>query len=206
MSAILRPKRSNFTFKFLPFLKSEYDLTTDPERPICQFYDGRNINSCPNGLNCENKHVSSMFSNKVVCKHWLRGLCKKNDNCEFLHEYNLRKMPECLFFTKNGFCTQGNECLYRHINPQLKIPECQDFNLGFCRYGPQCPRRHVKREICPLYLFGFCPAGRECDNVHPKFNVSIDRLRIKSDTVRRVEDSNQNSSLEVEEQGMDIDR
>ena len=43
----------------------------------------------------------------VVCKHWLKGthsfimhcnaqgLCKKGDACEFLHEYNIRKMPEC---------------------------------------------------------------------------------------------------------------
>jgi len=46
----------------------------------------------------------------VVCKHWLKGkyiplskqfltlvgLCKKGDACEFLHEYNIRKMPECI--------------------------------------------------------------------------------------------------------------
>ena len=31
----------------------------------------------------------------VVCKHWLKGLCKKGEACEFLHEYNIRKMPEC---------------------------------------------------------------------------------------------------------------
>jgi hypothetical protein len=33
----------------------------------------------------------------VVCKHWLKGLCKKGDACEFLHEYNIRKMPECKY-------------------------------------------------------------------------------------------------------------
>jgi Zinc finger C-x8-C-x5-C-x3-H type (and similar) len=32
----------------------------------------------------------------IVCKHWLKGLCKKGDVCEFLHEYNIRKMPECI--------------------------------------------------------------------------------------------------------------
>lgn len=36
----------------------------------------------------------------VVCKHWLRGLCKKGDQCEFLHEYDLQKMPECYFYSK----------------------------------------------------------------------------------------------------------
>lgn len=39
---------------------------------------------------------------QVVCKHWLRGLCKKGDNCEFLHEYDLSKMPPCHFFINYG--------------------------------------------------------------------------------------------------------
>ena len=44
----------------------------------------------------------------MVCKHWLRGLCKKGDaNCEFIHEYNLRKMPECSFFVRAGYCSNG---------------------------------------------------------------------------------------------------
>lgn len=38
----------------------------------------------------------------VVCKHWLRGLCKKGDQCEFLHEYDMTKMPECYFYSKFG--------------------------------------------------------------------------------------------------------
>jgi len=37
-----------------------------------------------------------------VCKHWLRGLCKKGDQCEFLHEYDMTKMPECYFYSKFG--------------------------------------------------------------------------------------------------------
>jgi len=36
----------------------------------------------------------------VVCKHWLRGLCKKGDQCEFLHEYDMTKMPECYFYAR----------------------------------------------------------------------------------------------------------
>ena len=35
-----------------------------------------------------------------MCKHWLRGLCKKGDQCEFLHEYDMSKMPECYFYTR----------------------------------------------------------------------------------------------------------
>lgn len=36
----------------------------------------------------------------IVCKHWLRGLCKKGDQCEFLHEYDMTKMPECYFYAR----------------------------------------------------------------------------------------------------------
>lgn len=179
MSNIIHPTTSNRPFRFASFLKNEYDLTTNVNRAVCQFYNGYDPSSCPNGLFCPNKHVLALFNNKVVCKHWLRGLCKKNDACEFLHEYNLRKMPECLFFTKNGFCTQGNDCLYRHVSAQLKVPECLDYNSGFCRYGPECGKRHVKRQVCKLFLTGFCPKGPECEYVHPKFNPVVDRLRIK---------------------------
>lgn len=38
----------------------------------------------------------------VVCKHWLRGLCKKGDQCKFLHQYDATRMPECYFFSKFG--------------------------------------------------------------------------------------------------------
>lgn len=38
----------------------------------------------------------------VVCKHWLRGLCKKGDQCGFLHQYDVTRMPECYFYSKFG--------------------------------------------------------------------------------------------------------
>ncbi|KAG2920786.1 hypothetical protein JG687_00016070 [Phytophthora cactorum] len=31
----------------------------------------------------------------IVSRHWLRALCMKGDNCEFLHQYDMSKMPEC---------------------------------------------------------------------------------------------------------------
>jgi cleavage and polyadenylation specificity factor subunit 4 len=69
-----------------------------------------------------------------VCKHWLRGLCKKGENCEFLHEYNLRRMPECWWFAKYGYCASGDECLYVH--PKERKTECPDYKRGFCKLGP----------------------------------------------------------------------
>ena len=69
----------------------------------------------------------------TVCKHWLRGLCKKGDACEFLHEYNLRRMPECWWYAKYGYCSAGDECLYAH--PKERRIECPDYNRGFCKLG-----------------------------------------------------------------------
>ncbi|KAF0882899.1 CPSF4 factor, partial [Crocuta crocuta] len=54
----------------------------------------------PIGGMCPFRHISG--EKTVVCKHWLRGLCKKGDQCEFLHEYDMTKMPECYFYSKFG--------------------------------------------------------------------------------------------------------
>lgn len=69
----------------------------------------------------------------TVCKHYLRGLCIMGKNCEFLHEYNLRKFPECWWYGTYGFCAVGDECLYYH--PKVRARECEDYNRGFCVLG-----------------------------------------------------------------------
>ena len=75
-----------FDFAFSNFLKQEYRFGLDPDRPICKaFREGH----CPLENNCPDKHQVTHSFNSLVCKHWLRGLCKKGDQCEFLHEYNL---------------------------------------------------------------------------------------------------------------------
>lgn len=192
---ILTPNFSNVLFKFEPFLRKEYNLALNPDRPQCKFFEANG--TCPNGSNCYNKHVSPMFRNKVVCKHWLRGLCKKGDSCDYLHEYNLRKMPECLFFSKNGFCTQTPECIYLHIDPQTKIPECFNYNRGFCPDGPACNKRHIRKTFCELYLTGFCPYGAKCNlGAHPKFEGLLDKLRIKPD--KKEETKNEGNTADTQ--------
>jgi len=151
---------------------------------------------CPLGpLHCPLRHTTPSVQNfqpprpppthprdrerlATVCKHWLRGLCKKGDACEFLHEYNLRRMPECWWYSKYGYCSAGDECLYSH--PKERKIECPDYNRGFCKLGacsrkfshnswclhlflgPTCPRKHIRRVACQLYLTGFCPLGPDC--------------------------------------------
>lgn len=107
---------------------------------------------CPLTNFCPLRHL--VGDKAVVCKHWLRGLCKKvgyehllkltlssnslllnhhnitiygnfllhdmrspffqGDACEFLHEYDLTKMPECFFFSKYQACS-NRECPFRYF-------------------------------------------------------------------------------------------
>jgi cleavage and polyadenylation specificity factor subunit 4 len=109
--------------------------------------------TCHRGTQCSFFHPKD--ARGVVCKHYLRGLCSKGDLCEFLHEvrtflcdlnrrlnppkqtyiqYNLKRMPECWFFTKYGECSNP-ECLYLHIDPASKIKPCPWYARGFCKHG-----------------------------------------------------------------------
>lgn len=115
------------------------------------------------GAMCPFRHISG--EKTVVCKHWLRGLCKKGDQCEFLHEYDMTKMPECYFYSKFGsvicrfpfkcdricsakillmcrVCAAGEcsnkECPFLHIDPESKIKDCPWYDRGFCKHGKYC--------------------------------------------------------------------
>lgn len=170
------------TFSFTPFLQKTYLHSLPADRPICKAYSHGH---CSLGTRCTERHVPSNNGkheggggghpfNSLVCKHWLRGLCKKGDTCEFLHEFNLRKMPECNFFLRNGFCSNGDECLYLHIDPDSKLPPCPNYDQGFCPLGPRCAKKHVRKKLCPYFLAGFCPDGRECKlGAHPKWRKDL---------------------------------
>ena len=120
----------------------------------------------------------------LVCKHWLRGLCKKGDACEFLHEYNLRKMPECNFFRQHKFCPNGEECLYLHLEPEDYPNPCPHYEKGFCPLGPRCGKKHERKVLCHFYLAGFCPDGRQCkQGAHPRYptNLPPPKVKVKKD-------------------------
>ncbi|XP_041473739.1 cleavage and polyadenylation specificity factor subunit 4-like [Lytechinus variegatus] len=132
---------------------------------VCQFYKNH---SCVKAALCPFRHVKG--DKAVVCKHWLRGLCKKGDECEFLHQFDMTKMPECFFFAKFGMCS-NKDCPFLHIDPEAKRKDCPWYDRGFCKHGPLCKSRHVRRVYCPNYLLGFCPDGPNCKYVHPTFDL-----------------------------------
>ncbi|KAI1432768.1 hypothetical protein GGR50DRAFT_672475 [Xylaria sp. CBS 124048] len=203
---ILHHDAPKYAFSFSPFLRSTYGHGYSPNRPICKYFLAGH---CPNGAQCTDRHSTSTSNNhtsnnsnsnsggggggggggntsynSLVCKHWLRALCKKGEGCEFLHEYNLRKMPECNFFVRNGYCSNGDECLYLHIDPLSKLPPCPHYERGFCPLGPKCSKRHVRRKLCPCYLAGFCPDGKNCkEGAHPRWEKNLEKPVAKSEVV-----------------------
>uniref|UniRef100_A0A5F8GQU9 Cleavage and polyadenylation specificity factor subunit 4 n=1 Tax=Monodelphis domestica TaxID=13616 RepID=A0A5F8GQU9_MONDO len=108
----------------------------------------------------------------VVCKHWLRGLCKKSDHSKFLHQYDITKMPECYFYSKFGECS-NKECLFLHADPAFKIRDCPWYDQGFCKYSLLCKFRHNRRLLCTSYLVGFCPEGHDYKFTHPKITLLL---------------------------------
>jgi len=104
----------------------------------------------------------------TVCIHHMKGLCKKEDKCEFLHEYDPNKMPECKFYSQYGKCNNGVDCQFKHIDPSEKIRECPYYQKGFCKMGMYCKNNHSRKVICANYTYGFCPEGPECPYVHAK--------------------------------------
>lgn len=181
-----------YSFRFSPFLRQAYQVGLPPDRPVCKAFQS---GTCPNGTRCPERHVSDGRTaqptgglNSLVCKHWLRGLCKKGEHCEFLHEYNLRKMPECNFFMRNGYCSNGEECLYLHVDPMSRLPPCPHYDMGFCPLGPLCSKKHVRRKLCSFYLAGFCPEGPECrQGAHPKWSKDLEKPTLKSDEEKKEE-------------------
>ncbi|NWH41610.1 CPSF4 factor, partial [Chloropsis hardwickii] len=97
----------------------------------------------------------------AVCKHWLRGLCKRGDGCDFLHDYDATRMPECYFYSKFGECS-NKDCPFLHVGVAASTAGCPWYDRGFCRHGPLCKYKHTRRVMCANYLVGFCPEGPKC--------------------------------------------
>ena len=107
---------------------------------------------------------------QIVCIHWLKGGCKKGENCEFLHQNDKDKIPECPY--PFGYCPDEH-CPYKHVNPYpRKDKNCPFYDKGFCKNGPTCRLKHEAKQVCANYLYGFCPEGPDCPYAHPQSPIS----------------------------------
>ncbi|GBG29058.1 mRNA 3'-end-processing protein YTH1 [Hondaea fermentalgiana] len=75
----------------------------------------------------------------VVCRHWVKDLCMKMEDCEYLHELNPSRMPECRWGEK----CQVPDCIFKHTKEEDRV-ECLFYKIGFCRKGQTCHFRHVR--------------------------------------------------------------
>jgi len=147
-------------------IEAKRRLQESADQKICQlFLQGK----CTSGMQCAFRHMRH-GARAEVCKHWIRAMCKKNELCEYVHIYDMSRMPKCQFFSTYGTCIAGEDCNFLHLAPQVVIRDCPAYDRGFCRRGPNCRLRHVRRLLCPKYLAGFCPDGPKCTLAHPKFN------------------------------------
>lgn len=112
---------------------------------------------CVKGMLCPLRHEQG--EKLVVCKHWLRGLCRKSDCCDFLHQYDVSKMPVCYFHSKFGNCS-NKECLFLHLKPVLKLQDCPWYNQGFCKEGKSLRDRDRMPEGCGCSRWR-CSASKE---------------------------------------------
>ncbi|CAK4031857.1 mRNA 3 -end-processing yth-1 [Lecanosticta acicola] len=158
------------SFTFDSYLRTSLPTLGVPSkvtRPLCQDFVESKGKTCPRGASCPDRHYLPQSERSgvphLICKHYQRGLCKKAENCEFAHTFNLRDERECKEFSRYGICPQGDDCTYLHIPPtsELRRQACPHYARGFCPLGPDCGLRHVKHpHLCPFYLAGFCPNGR----------------------------------------------
>lgn len=174
-SCRLKLEERKLSFVFDAFIKNDLQLSeSDPV--YCPRFQ---IGQCRG--NCNLIHLK--LATAVVCKHWLRGLCKRNERCDYLHEYILRKMPECFFFNVYGVCN-NNECMFLHVKPDSKARECVWFTRGFCKNGPTCKNKHIRKSLCWDYFNGFCLNGPLCKLGHPNFDLSMREIK-ETDVIKR---------------------
>ena len=132
--------------------------------PCPYFFSAR---GCTLDAHCPWRHTDPPVT---VCKHYLRGLCKKQAHCPYLHSVDKSRMPHCFFYSKYGQC-HNDDCVYRHVDRDTAALQCPYFARGFCRHGAGCRLRHVERVACANYLAGFCILGPQCEFGHAKMEV-----------------------------------
>ena len=140
--------------------KRKKSLSEDPsKKSLCLFFS--RFGKCSRQSSCPFLHDPEKIA---VCSLFLRGTCKKPNECLFSHKTIPEKTPVCEYFLQ-GVCSRES-CPYRHVNVGLDAGICKNFiRLGHC-YRQNCPRHHLM--VCPDFAKkGIC-VKKKCSLRHSR--------------------------------------
>ena len=60
---------------------------------------------------CPHRHSKSQRT--YVCQYWLQGKCNNKEYCNYLHMYDMTRLPPCYNIIRYGKCN-NQECLFSH--------------------------------------------------------------------------------------------
>lgn len=107
----------------------------------------------PNGAGLANVDRRPYRRNfrQTVCRHWLRGLCMKGNDCGFLHQYDKSRMPVCRFFAKWGECREP-DCFFKHTNEDVK--ECNMYVVDLLCFAHEYLWGRANSKQCSMLRIG----------------------------------------------------
>lgn len=68
---------------------------------------------------------------QIVCRYWLANRCMSGNECVFLHEYKVDKLPLCAYIEAQ--CPDGDACMFRHeylLHERRQTPRYDPFRAG----------------------------------------------------------------------------
>jgi hypothetical protein len=112
----------------------------------CDYFHPRPTQPCKFGQNCKNSNCKFLHEenteilqnpiSKPICKYFLAGQCKYENNCKFSHEKIEQKIkPICKFFLSGQICKYENTCKFSH---EVVVPKKV---RTLCRNGINCSNK-----------------------------------------------------------------
>lgn len=125
----------------------------------------------------------------LVCRHWLKNICGNGNACDYVHHYEVSKLPVCQAFAATGICRDKmlNCCPFLHTRqrsgdaPRRGHLECVFYFLGFCPFGNRCRLTHVKRpsalrpDVMPKWYIEFV-LGHNAHDLDPNDSLMTSKL------------------------------
>uniref|UniRef100_A0A8D0KXJ3 Poly(ADP-ribose) polymerase family member 12 n=1 Tax=Strix occidentalis caurina TaxID=311401 RepID=A0A8D0KXJ3_STROC len=127
-----------------------------------------------------------------LCKYHLKGLCRNQKECRFIHNYhsdhnlNVLKQYGLEYLNKDELCQ-----LLLQNDPSLLPEVCLHYNkgdgpYGSCTYKKMCTKLHV----CQYFLRGQCRFGSSCKRSHDLLNSEcyekLERQGMSSDIIEKL--------------------